>query len=199
MKNCSKWKTPDRPHTVGVVIYGTVAINLHAKTAPCDLLSSSFLHELASAMSKVSAVCLYETRPDVWVVDKGDFVLVKVNSYAVNVPKHRLHSNLAAVVPFIVRRLQRFMFGWRQQHRNHLICKTRLESSEIDSYRWGSESAYVAMSVGYMIGQGRENELPPPAALVELDENRVKKSDATIRRLLNAPAYVQPLLVMETP
>lgn len=25
MKNCSKWKTPDRPHTVGVVIYGTVA------------------------------------------------------------------------------------------------------------------------------------------------------------------------------
>ena len=55
------------------------------------------------------------------------------------------------------------------------------------------------MSVGYMIGQGRESELPPPAALVELDENRVKKSDATIRRLLNAPAYVQPLLVMEAP
>ena len=82
--------------------------------------------------------------------------------------------------------------------RDSLICKARLDSSEIDRYRWGSESAYVAMSVGYMIGQGRENELPPPAALVELDENRVKKTDATIRRLLNAPAYVQPLLVMET-
>ena len=198
MKNCSKWKTPDRPHTVGVVIYGTVATALHAKTAPCDPRSSSFLYELAVALSKASAACLYETRPDVWVVDKGDFVLVKVNAYAVNVPKYKLHGVVAAV-PFIVRRLQRFMFGWRQQHRNHLICKTRLESSEIDSYRWGSESAYVAMSVGYMIGQRRENELPPPAALVELDENRVKKSDATIRRLLNAPAYVQPLLVMETP
>lgn len=197
MKNCSKWKTPDRPHTVGVVIYGTVATALHAKTAPCDPRSSSFLYELAVALSKVSAACLYETRPDVWVVDKGDFVLVKVTSYAVNVPKHKLNGVVAAV-PFIVRRLQRFMFGWRQQHRNHLICKARLDSSEIDSYRWGSESAYVAMSVGYMIGQGRENELPPPAALVELDENRVKKTDATIRRLLNAPAYVQPLLVMET-
>lgn len=197
MKNCSKWKTPDRPHTVGVVIYGTVAISLHAKTAPCALLSSSFLYELARAMSKVSGACLGEVRPDVWVVDKGDFVLVKVNSYVVNVPKYKLHGVVAAV-SFIVRRLQRFMFGWRQQHRNHLICKARLESSEIDSYRWGSESAYVAMSVGYMIGQGRESELPPPAALVELDENRVKKSDATIYRLLNAPAYVQPLLVMET-
>lgn len=198
MKNCSKWKKPDRPHTVGVVIYGTAATALHAKTAPCDPRSSSFLYELAVALSKVSAACLYETRPDVWVVDKGDFVLVKVNAYTVNIPKYKLHGVVAAV-PFIVRRLQRFMFGWRQQHRNHLICKTRLESSEIDSYRWGSESAYVAMSVGYMIGKGRENELPPPAALVELDENRVKKSDATIRRLLNAPAYVQPLLVMETP
>lgn len=198
MNRCSKWKTPDRSHTVGVVIRGTVAIALHAKTAPCDLLRSSFLYELASAMSKASAACLYEPRPDVWVVDKGDFVLVKVNAYAVNVPKHRLHSNLAALVPFIVRRLQRFMFGWRQQHRNHLICKARLESSEIDSYRWGSESAYVAMSVGYMIGQGRESELPPPAALVELDENRVKKTDATIYRLLNVSDYVQPLLVMET-
>lgn len=197
MKNCSKWKTPDRPHTVGVVIYGTVATALHAKTAPCDPRSSSFLYELAVALSKVSAACLYETRPDVWVVDKGDFVLVKVNAYTVNVPKHKLNGVVAAV-PFIVRRLQRFMFGWRQQHRNHLICKARLDSSEIDSYRWGSESAYVAMSVGYMIGQGRESELPPPAALVELDENRVKKSDATIYRLLNAPAYVQPLLVMET-
>lgn len=198
MKNCSKWKTPDRPHTVGVVIYGTVATALHAKNAPCDPRSSSFLYELAVALSKVSAACLYETRPDVWVIDKGDFVLVKVNSYTVNVPKYKLYGVVAAV-PFIVRRLQRFMFGWRQQHRNHLICKARLESSEIDSYRWGSESAYVAMSVGYMIGQRRENELPPPAALVELDENRVKKSDATIRRLLNAPAYVQPLLIMETP
>lgn len=197
MKNCSKWKTPDRSHTVGVVIRGTVATALHARTAPCDPRSSSFLYELAVALSKASAACLYETRPDVWVVDKGDFVLVKVNAYTANVPKYKLHGVVAAV-PFIVRRLQRFMFGWRQQHRNHLICKTRLESSEIDSYRWGSESAYVAMSVGYMIGQGRENELPPPAALVELDENRVKKSDATIRRLLNAPAYVQPLLVMET-
>ena len=198
MKNCSKWKTPDRSHTVGVVIYGTVATALHAKTAPCDPRSSSFLYELAVALSKVSAACLYETRPDVWVVDKGDFVLVKVNSYTVNVPKYKLYGVVAAV-PFIVRRLQRFMFGWRQQHRNHLICKARLESSEIDRYRWGSESAYVAMSVGYMIGQGRESELPPPAALVELDENRVKKSDATIRRMLNAPAYVQPLLVMEAP
>lgn len=197
MKNCSKWKTPDRPHTVGVVIRGTVATALHAKTAPCAPRSSSFLYELAVALSKVSAACLYEIRPDVWVVDKGDFVLVKVNAYTVNVPKHKLNGVVAAV-PFIVRRLQRFMFGWRQQHRNHLICKARLDSSEIDSYRWGSESAYVAMSVGYMIGQGRESELPPPAALVELDENRVKKSDATIYRLLNAPAYVQPLLVMET-
>lgn len=197
MKNCSKWKTPDRPHTVGVVIYGTVATALHAKTAPCAPLSSSFLYELARAMSKVSGACLGEVRPDVWVVDKGDFVLVKVNAYTVNVPKHKLNGVVAAV-PFIVRRLQRFMFGWRQQHRNHLICKARLDSSEIDKYRWGSESAYVAMSVGYMIGQGRESELPPPAALVELDENRVKKSDATIYRLLNAPAYVQPLLVMET-
>ena len=198
MKNCSKWKTPDRPHTVGVVIYGTVATALHAKTAPCaPPLSSSFLYELARAMSKVSGACLGEIRPDVWVVDKGDFVLVKVNAYTVNVPKHKLNGVVAAV-PFIVRRLQRFMFGWRQQHRNHLICKARLDSSEIDSYRWGSESAYVAMSVGYMIGQGRESELPPPAALVELDENRVKKRDATIYRLLNAPAYVQPLLVMET-
>lgn len=197
MKNCSKWKTPDRPHTVGVVIYGTVAIALHAKTAPSNPLSTTFLYELARAMSKVSGACLGEVRPDVWVVDKGDFVLVKINSYVVNVPKYKLHGVVAAV-PLIVRRLQRFMFGWRQQHRNHLICKARLESSEIDKYRWGSESAYVAMSVGYMIGQGRESELPPPAALVELDENRVKKSDATIYRLLNAPAYVQPLLVMET-
>lgn len=197
MKNCSKWKTPDRPHTVGVVIYGTVATALHAKTAPCDPRSSSFLYKLAVAMTKVSGACLGEIRPDVWVIDKGDSVLVKVSSYAVNVPKHKLNDVVAAV-PYIVRRLQRFMFGWRQQHRNHLICKARLDSSEIDRYRWGSESAYVAMSVGYMIGQGRENELPPPAALVELDENRVKKTDATIRRLLNAPAYVQPLRIMET-
>lgn len=197
MKNCSKWKTPDRPHTVGVVAYGTAAVALHTKTAPSNPLSTMFLYDLAVAMTKVSAACLGEVRPDVWVIDKGDFVLVKVSSYAVNVPKHKLNGVVAAV-PFIVRRLQRFMFGWRQQHRNHLICKARLDSSEIDSYRWGSESAYVAMSVGYMIGQGRENELPPPAALVELDENRVKKTDATIRRLLNAPAYVQPLRVMET-
>ena len=197
MKNCSKWKTPACPHTVGVVAYGAVAVALHTKTAPCAPLSSSFLYDLAVAMTKVSGACLGELRPDVWVIDKGDFVLVKVSSYAVNIPKHKLNGVVAAV-PYIVRRLQRFMFGWRQQHRNHLICKARLDSSEIDSYRWGSESAYVAMSVGYMIGQGRENELPPPAALVELDENRVKKTDATIRRLLNAPNYVQPLLVMET-
>lgn len=197
MKNYSKWKTPDRPHMVGVAIYGTVAIALHAKIAPRDPRSSTFLYELAVAVSKVSGACLGEIRPDVWVIDKGEYVLVKVNSYAVNVPKYKLNGVVAAV-PYIVRRLQRFMLGWRQQHRNHLVCSVRWKSAELDSYRWGSENAYVTMAIGYMIGCGRADALPPPAALVEIDEAKLRKEDGMIRRLLNLPNYVQPLFTMET-
>ena len=197
MKNYSKWKTPDRPHTVGVAIYGTVAIALHAKHAPSIPSNIPFLYELAAAVSKVSGACLGETRPDVWVIDKGEYVLVKVNSYAVNVPKYQLNGVVASV-PYIVRRLQRFMFGWRQQHRNHLVCMVRHKSVELDSYRWGSENAYVTMAIGYMIGCGRADALPPPAALVEINEGKLRKDDGVIRRLLKLPNYVQPLLVMET-
>lgn len=197
MKNYSKWKTPDRPHTVGVVIYGSVAIALHTKTAPCNPLSATFMYEMAVAVSKVSGACLGEIRPDVWVIDKGAFVLVKVSSYAVNVPKRKLHG-VSAILPYVVRRLQRFMFGWRQQHRNHLVLRVRLESSELDTYRWDSENANVTMAIGYMIGRGRADDLPPPAALVELNESKLAKSDALIRRLASLPSYVQPLLVMET-
>lgn len=195
MKNYSKWKSPDRPHTAGVVIYGSVAIALHTKTDPSNPLSATFLYEMAVAVSKVSGVCLGEIRPDVWVVDKGDFVLVKVNSYAVNVPKRKLHG---AFLPYIVQRLQRFMLGWRQQHRNHLVLRVSRESSEINRYRWSSEHEYVTMAIGYMIGRGREDALPPPAALVEVNESKLAKSDALIRRLANLPSYVQPLFVMET-
>lgn len=197
MKNYSKWKAPDRPHTVGVVIYGSVAVALHTKTAPCNPLSATFLYEMAVAVSKVSGACLGEIRPDVWVIDKGEYVLVKVSSYAVNVPKHKLYSVVASV-PYIVRRLQRFMLGWRQQRRNHLVCMVRRKSVDIDRYRWGSENAYVTMAIGYLIGCGRADDLPPPAALVELNESKLAKSDALIRRLANLPSYVQSLLVMET-
>lgn len=70
--------------------------------------------------------------------------------------------------------------------------------SMIATYRWGSENAHVTMAIGYMIGRGRADDLPPPAALVELNESKLAKSDALIRRLANLPSYVQPLLVMET-
>ena len=195
MKNYSKWKSPDRPHTAGVVIYGSVAIALHTNTTPCNALSATFLYELAASVSKVSGACLGEIRPDVWVVDKGDFVLVKVNAYAVNVPKRKLHG---AFLPYIVRRLQRFKIGWVRRYCNHLVLKVRREADEIAHYQWGSEHAYVAMAVGYMIGRGRADELPPPAALVEVNVPKLAKSDALIRRLANPPSYVKPLLVMET-
>lgn len=197
MKNYSKWKTPDRPHTVGVAIYGTVAIALHAKIAPRNPYSIAYLYELASVVSKVSGACLGEARPDVWVIDKGDSVLVKVNAYAVNMPKRMMH-HASAALPFLVRRLRKFMLGWRQQHRNHLVLSARRESAELDRYRWGSENAYVTMAIGYMIGQGRASELPPPAALVEINETKLRNNDGAIRRLVNMPNYVQPLLVMET-
>ena len=196
MKNYSKWKTPDRPHTVGVTVYGTVARTVHAKTAPCNPFSERLLYELASAVSKASPVCLGEPRPDVYVIDKGDTILIKVNAYAVNLNKYKFHSVAADIIPIMLR-LRRFQLGWRQQHRNHLILKSRTESAELDRYRWSNEPMYVAAAVGYMIGQGRGSELPPHAALVELDGAKTMFSEASVRRVMALPNHLQPLFTME--
>lgn len=197
MKNYSKWKTPDRPHTVGVTVYGTVARTVHAKTAPCNPFSERLLYELASAVSKASPVCLGETRPTVYVIDKGDTILIKVNAYAVNLNKYKFHSVAADIIPIMLR-LRRFQLGWRQQHRNRLILKSRCESAEFDGYRWSNEPMYVAAAIGYMIGQGRGAELPPPASLVEIDSAKIMFSEASVRRVMDLPNHLQPLFTMET-
>lgn len=197
MKNCSKWSSPRHPYQVGVVAFGTVARTVHAKTAPCNPFSERLLYELASAVSKASPVCLGETRPTVYVIDKGDTILIKVNAYAVNLNKYKFHSVAADIIPIMLR-LRRFQLGWRQQHRNHLILKSRCESAELDRYRWSNEPMYVAAAIGYMIGQGRGAELPPPAALVEIDSAKTMFSEASVRRVMGLPNHLQPLFTMET-
>lgn len=197
MKNYSKWSSPRHPYQVGIVVYGAVAVTLHAKTAPCNPFSARLLYELASAVSKASPVCLGETRPTVYVIDKGDTILIKVNAYAVNLNKYKFHSVAADIIPIMLR-LRRFQLGWRQQHRNCLILKSRCESAELDRYRWSNEPMYVAAVIGYMIGQGRGTELPPPAALVEIDNAKTMFSGASVRRVMGLPNHLQPLFTMET-
>lgn len=197
MKNCSKWSSPRHPYQVGVAVFGTVARTIHAKTAPCNPFSERLLYELASAVSKASPVCLGETRPTVYVIDKGDTILIKVNAYAVNLNKYNFHSVAADIIPIMLR-LRRFQLGWRQQHRNRLILKSRTESAELDGYRWSNEPMYVAAAIGYMIGQGRGAELPPPAALVEIDSAKTMFSEASVRRVMGLPNHLQPLFTMET-
>ena len=197
MKNYSKWSSPRHPYQVGVAAFGTVARTVHAKTAPCNPFSERLLYELASAVSKASPVCLGETRPTVYVIDKGDTILIKVNAYAVNLNKYKFHSVAADIIPIMLR-LRRFQLGWRQQHRNRLILKSRCESAELDRYRWSSEPMYVAAAIGYMIGKGRGDDLPPPAALVEIDATEATVNETSIRRVMATPNHLQPLFTMET-
>lgn len=197
MKNYSKWKSPDRPHTAGVAVFGTVARTVHTKTAPCNPFSERLLYELASAVSKASPVCLGEVRPRIYVIDKGDTILIKVNAYAVNLNKYKFHS-IAADISHIMLRLRRFQLGWRRQHRSQLILTTRLDSGELDSYRWSSEPMCVAAAIGYMIGKGCGGNLPPPAALVEIDATEATVNETSIRRVMDLPNHLQPLFTMET-